>query len=71
MLSLGRRLGLAHKGVVYFVAVGQALEGFRRGGLICADSGEVSQAAQNFERILPSVQNEIYLEGVIPKDRDS
>lgn len=44
---------------------------FRRGGLICADSGEVSQAAQNFERILPSVQNEIYLEGVIPKDRDS
>ena len=36
---------------------------FHRGGLIGADDGSATQAAQQFERILPAVRAEIYQAG--------
>ena len=40
---------------------------FHRGGLIGADDGRVTRAAQQFEHILPAVRNEIYQAGRIEK----
>ena len=36
---------------------------FRRGGLLSADSGEVTRAAQQFEKVLPAVREKIYRAG--------
>ena len=40
---------------------------FHRGGLIGADDGRITQAAQQFERILPAVRQEIYQAGRMNK----
>ncbi|MBQ9197743.1 MAG: DNA repair protein RadC [Clostridia bacterium] len=40
---------------------------FHRGGLIGADDGRVTQAAQQFEKVLPAVRDEIYASGRMEK----
>ena len=40
---------------------------FRRGGLLSAELGEVTEAAQQFEKILPAVRDEIYHAGRMEK----
>ena len=43
--------------------------GFRGGGLLRGEAGELTNAAQNFERILPAVRDEIYRAGIVHKKR--
>lgn len=42
---------------------------FRSGGLLSEEDGELTNAAQNFERILPAVRDEIYRAGIVRKKR--
>ena len=40
---------------------------FRRGGLLGAETGAVTEAAQHFEQVLPAVRDEIYQNGTTQK----
>ena len=40
---------------------------FRRGGLLGAETGAVTEAAQHFEQVLPAVRDEIYHNGTTKK----
>ena len=54
----------------HLIVAPQETFSFRSGGLLGEETGAATQAAQNLDRVLPAVREELYRAGTIPKTRE-